>query len=114
MKIYQLHKYCGEGSNTSDKIIGSYMRKERAEEEKIKAENAEKLKLERSQKCEKCPFTNCSSTNPDYMMKKLLREHPDYCSDVNLYIIASYIECENYSVYPEEATFEVVEEEVEE
>ena len=36
MKIYQLHEYSGEYEDFSDRIIGSYLRKERAEEEKAK------------------------------------------------------------------------------
>ena len=38
MKIYQLHKYGGEFEEAYDYIIGSYFRKERAEEEKMKVE----------------------------------------------------------------------------
>lgn len=42
MKIYQLHEYGGEWEDRYDYIIGSYLRKERAEEEKVKAEKMEK------------------------------------------------------------------------
>ena len=114
MKIYQLHKYSGEYEDFSDRIIGSYLRKERAEEEKIKAENAEKLKIEHSRRCTNCPLIECSSTDPEYMIKKLLKEHPDFCPDVKLYDISSYIECENYRLHFDEATFEIKEVEVEE
>ena len=114
MKIYQLHKYSGEYEDFSDKIIGSYLRKERAEEEKLKAEKSEKMKIEHGHKCSNCPFIDCSSTDPEYMIKKLLREHPDYCSDAKLIADGSYIECENYHLYLDEATFEIKIEEVEE
>ena len=36
MKIYQLHKFGGEWEDSYDYIIGSYLRKERAEEETMK------------------------------------------------------------------------------
>lgn len=42
MIVYQLHKCGGEWEDSFDYIIGSYLRKERAEEEKIKAETEEK------------------------------------------------------------------------
>lgn len=114
MKIYQLHKYSGEYEDFSDKIIGSYLREERAIIEKNKAEQAEKLKVERGHRCVNCPFIDCSSTDPEYMIKKLLREHPDYCPDVKLFADSSYIECENYHLHLDEATFEIKTEEVEE
>ena len=44
MTIYQLHEYSGEWEDYRDRIIGSYLRKERAEEEKsheIYQQNAE-------------------------------------------------------------------------
>lgn len=41
MKIYQLHEYKGEWEDFRDIIIGSYLRKQRAEEELAKDEAEE-------------------------------------------------------------------------
>ena len=38
MTIYQIHEYNGEWDDFTDRIIGSYISKERAEEEKFKFE----------------------------------------------------------------------------
>ena len=48
MKIYQLHKHGGEWEDYRDVIIGSYLRKERAEEEKLKAEKEEEINRARA------------------------------------------------------------------
>lgn len=58
MKIYQLHTYGGEWEDSFDYIIGSYLRKERAEEEmeKAKLENDENRKLARH--CSNCPIVD--------------------------------------------------------
>ena len=56
MKIYQLHEYGGEWEDSYDYIIGSYLRKERAEEEKIKAEVKDNKLVEHSNRCWACPF----------------------------------------------------------
>ena len=57
MKIYQLHEYRrGAWENLRDWIVGSYLRKERAEEEKVRAEAQEKELIEHSKRCDRCPF----------------------------------------------------------
>ena len=58
MTIYQLHEYGGEWEDKYDYIIGSYLNKARAKEEKAKAEQAEVLRQEQSRKCAECPLCN--------------------------------------------------------
>ena len=50
MKIYQLHEYSGVWEDFHDYIRGSYLRKERAEKEKVKAEAEEKELAKKSKK----------------------------------------------------------------
>lgn len=110
MKIYQLHKYGGEWEDSFDIIIGSYLRKERAEEEKTKAEAEEDRLIERSKKCNHCPFIEYPCGN----LNNLLLKYPDYCSEAKLEGDEMGIYCENYYSHWDEATFEIEEIEVEE
>lgn len=110
MTIYQLHEYSSDYDYPHDYIIGSYLRKERAEEEKLKAEVANQKLIERSKKCNKCPFLIEDFANID----ELFNEHSDYCSEAKLEQGEYGIDCENYSVCWDENHFEVEEVEVEE
>jgi hypothetical protein len=56
MIIYQLHEYTGQWEDYCDYVVGSYLKKERAEKEKIKAQINEKELIEQSKKCVNCPF----------------------------------------------------------
>lgn len=112
MKIYQLHEYSGEWEDYRDRIIGSYLRKERAEEEMARAESKEKELLERGRKCANCPFLEFEDTWTD--VGKLLSEYPDYCQDAKLEDTEYGINCSNYYYKWDDATFDVVEVEVEE
>ena len=111
MKIYQLHEHSGEWEDYRDRVIGSYLRKERAEEEKLKAEKFESILRERSDKCNKCPIF---SLNPFLEINKLIREHGDYCDLMEVEESDYGPECMNYAVKWDYSTFEVVEVEVEE
>ncbi len=110
MKIYQLHKYGGEWEDSFDIIIGSYLRKERAEEEKAKVEAEENELIERCRKCNCCPFLEHLYANLDNLMAK----YSDYCSEAKLEDGEWGISCENYYSHWDEATFKIEEVEVEE
>lgn len=106
MKIYQLHEYSGEWEDYRDRIIGSYLRKERAEEEKAKAEAKEKELVEQSNKCDDCPYLyDAYITNEELL---------SYCSKAKLEEDDDDINCANYYSHWDEATFEIKEVEVEE
>ena len=53
--VYQIHKMSGEYEDYRDIIIGSYLRKERAEEVIKTLRDKEKERRERSLKCQNCP-----------------------------------------------------------
>ena len=111
MKIYQLHEYSGEYEDFRDRIIGSYLRKERVEEEKAKVEALEKDFREKSHKCACCPFLS-----EDFIdLNRLLSEHPNYCTESDFEDGEEYgIDCNNRYVHWAEATYQIKEVEVEE
>ena len=117
MKIYQLHEIGGSYEDSFDYIRGSYLKKERADEEKIKAEIEEEEAKEHSQRCEECPFywsdINGKSID-DLGLKNLLSKYPDYCNEVKLYRTEHGIDCENYYSKWDDSTFTIEEIEVEE
>ena len=108
MKIYQLHKYSGEWEDFRDHIIGSYLRKERAKEEKAKSEAREKELVEQSNKCDACPYLYDSYITNEKLLSyctKAKLEKNEYGDDMD---------CVNYSTHWDEATFKIEEVEVEE
>ena len=71
--IYQIHKMSGEYEDYSDTIIGSYLRKERAEEVIKTLRDEEKESRERALKCQNCPVHDY---NCDF--RSVINEH---CED---------------------------------
>ena len=110
MKIYQLHERGGEYEDYYDYIRGSYLKKERAEEEKFKAEQREKERIAQSDKCANCPFLDYEDQNID----ALLARNPDYCADAKITSGPFGFDCENYYLQFDESRFDIVEIEVEE
>ena len=111
MKIYQLHEYGGEYEDFRDYIIGSYLRKERAEEEKAKAEAEEQKIREQACRCSNCPFVGEKPAK----LKTLLAKHKGYCEIMKLDAFGKYgIVCENYFTHWDNMYFEIQEVEVEE
>ena len=106
MIIYQLHKIGGQWEDAYDYIIGSYLKKERAEEEKIKAEQEEQELRNQSEKCNECPYLY------DYFIgnEKLL----EYCPKAELKEYEDDINCKNYFQLWDESNFRIKEVEVEE
>lgn len=111
MKIYQLHEYTGAWEDFRDTIIGSYLRKERAEEELGKAKAKEEELRMQSGKCFECPFLEQDNEDLD----SLLSEHPSYCTKLKLSKTEyGIINCDNYYDHWDDATFSIKEVEVEE
>lgn len=110
MKIYQIHQYSGAWEYFRDDIVGSYLKKERAEEEKTNAELKEKQMIEHGLRCIKCPFLEKYSDN----INNLLSKYPDYCAEIELEEGKYGLNCKNYYAYWDESTFEIKEVEVEE
>lgn len=109
MTIYQLHECGGEYEDYYNRIIGTYLRKERAEEEKAKAEAKEKELVEHSRKCNHCPFLEF-----DLSMDELFSLYSEYCSEAELEEDKYGLECENYYSHWDESSFYISEVEVEE
>ena len=110
MIIYQLHEFSGQWEDFRDYIIGSYIRKERAEEEKYNAEIKEKELIEQSGKCFACPFIEDDNENLD----RLLSEYPNYCTKAKLNKTEyGIINCDNYYTHWDNSIFEIKEIEVE-
>lgn len=110
MKIYQLHKYGGEWEYY-DYTIGSYLRKERAEEEKFKAEVKEKELMAHGDRCNRCPFLD---DEPFADINKLKEKYFYYCDEAKLEADDYGINCENYFSKWDESSFRIEEVEVEE
>lgn len=110
MKIYQLHKFGGEWEDSYDYIIGSYLRKERAEEEKLKAEQKERELVEKSEKCNSCPFLDYPSDG----LNNLLSKYSYYCDKADLEESDYGVDCNNYYSLWDKSYFEIKEVEVEE
>lgn len=108
MKIYQLYKCGGDWEDSYESVIGSYFKKERAEEEKTKAEIEEKKLVEQSDKCNECPYLYDAYITNDKLLS--------YCSMANLKKNEhnNDIDCENYYEHWNNAFFEIKEVEVEE
>lgn len=111
MKIYQLHEYSGEWEDYRDYIIGSYLRKERAEEEKVKAKERELKLRKKHSKCVNCPFLDGDWEDKDELLKK----HMNYCGEVDLEDCRPFtMGCKNYFSKWDESSFKIKEVEVEE
>lgn len=108
MKIYQLHMYSGEYEDSYDHIVGSYLKRERAEEEKKRREATENKLFKIWQRCERCPFIG------EDFIKPLLAKYPDYCANHKLYEDEYGIDCDNRCYYHAREYFEIKEVEVEE
>ena len=111
MKIYQLHEYSGEYEDFTDRIIGSYLREDRAKEEKIKAEIKDRELVKHSKRCINCPFLE----EKDFSnLNNLLQKYFYYCDKAELLESKFGIDCENYYSKWDNSTFKIKEVEVEE
>ena len=110
MKIYQMHEYSGEWEDFRDIIVGSYLRKERAEEKWLEYELKEKELRKACARCGDCPFMWEDEENLD----TLIAQYSDYCSKKSLEKAGYSITCGNYTPYHDNATYKIIEVEVEE
>ena len=109
MKIYQLHKYGGEWEDYRDYIIGSYLHKERAEEEIIKVQDEEFQKQRLSKQCANCPYYT-DDIEDNQTLSDLMRQHCDHsdirCDD------DSELFCKNFYLHWTDNDFVIKEVEV--
>lgn len=85
MIIYQLHKTSGTYEDYIDCIIGSYMRPERAEEEKSKCEKELVFKNSRIRHCLNCPSLD-SWYEEDTDNDQLISQMNEYCDHSNIVV----------------------------
>ena len=102
MIIYQIYKY----KDFNNYVVGSFLNKARAEEEKTKLEMEENVLIAQSIKCGKCPYLYDS-----YLTNEELKS---YCDKADLHNYGYSVDCVNYYEHWDEATFEIKEVEVEE
>lgn len=107
MKIYQLHKHGGEWEDYRNIVIGSYLKKERAEEEKLKAEKEEKIKRQQAEKCAECPYN--SDIADESLMADLMRQ---YCNHSDISFDDGTIFCKAHRYHWYDAEFYIEEVEV--
>lgn len=83
MKIYQLHKYGGQWEDAYDHIIGSYLRKERAEEAMAEKHASDRREAEYAEHCAMCPYWNCEDESSVELRDKMLAycDHSDIHCD---------------------------------
>lgn len=110
MTIYQLHEYGGQWEDRFDYIIGSYLKKERAEAEKAKAEENELQLRKKHNKCTNCPFLD---EEWEYRYE-LLSEYANHCDEADLEEIPYGMDCKNYFSKWDDSYFKIEEVEVEE
>jgi hypothetical protein len=110
MTIYQLHECGGQWEDHFDYIRGSYLHKDRAEEEKLIAEKTEQELQECSKRCVNCPFLDEDFADKD----ELLKEYNDYCDEADLVKSGLFdsIDCNNYASKWDDVTFYIEEVEV--
>ena len=72
-KIYQIHEMSGEYEDYRDTIIGSYLRKEKAEEVIKTLQDEEEERRARALKCQNCPVHDYDCNN--YLVIS------EYCKD---------------------------------
>lgn len=111
MKIYQLHECGGQWEDGYDLIIGSYLRKERAEQEKVKVEEKLRKLMANAKRCRNCPFLEKDNMTE---VEDMLSYYDDYCSEMKLEDSPWGINCDNYCYIYEESDFYIKEVEVEE
>ena len=111
-KIYQIHKISGEYEYYQDIIVGSYLRKERAEEVIKTLRDEEDRRRARAIKCRECPVQD-----HDCDFRSVINE---YCEDFEEGRETAFGEdqlfCKNrYCSYPayDDAYYEIQEVEVE-
>lgn len=116
MKIYQIHEYGGEWEDYYDRIVTSYLLKEKAivEKERLEKREAELMK------CSSCPLYYCpQDCKLDCLKEKECREQAvrltkKYCDDFKPYNDDDdkRIQCENRYFKYDESSFRIEEVEV--
>lgn len=109
MKIYQIHELYGEYEDFTDRIVGSYFNRSKAEQEMNKLIQEENELREQSEKCDTCPYINRDGGDYDIMLTSMMKP----CELADLYCEDGYVDCKNYYTHWGDASFVLEEVEVE-
>jgi hypothetical protein len=110
MKIYQLHKYGGEWEEAYDYIIGSYLRKERAEEEMKNAKLQDEEDIQLARHCSNCPLADGWDLN-----NEVAKKCEKYCDKFKYVDLGDDgFDCDNYTTHWTDVHFRIEEVEVKE
>ena len=110
MTIYQLHEFGGAWEDKYDYIVGSYLSKAKAEEEKAKKERAEELSQQQSEKCGACPLCNYYCDDVEVVAAACTK----YCDQFSRNDCNGEIDCKNYHCQWDANMYRIEEVEVEE
>lgn len=118
MKIYQIHESSGMYDDYIERIVGSYLNKEKAIAKMEELKRINKKKLNQCDKCSECPIWEIDiSDTLNSIMKKCFK----HCRKARIkeeyswYYEKSYeYYCDNYQGYCEECDYTIEEVEVEE
>jgi hypothetical protein len=108
MKIYQLHECGGEWEDHFDRIIASYVSKDKAIEGKRISEELERQQREHHELCSNCPFIDEDLNN----LETILEDYKDYCDKAHFASDSDYIRCTNYFYKCDDISFYIQEIEV--
>ena len=111
MKIYQIHKYGGEWEDAYDYLVGSYLRKERAEEVMAEKQEENQRREEYVRHCNHCPYCDYFDQNDNKALADKMREYCDH-SDIKCDSDGELF-CDAGDFYSEEGYFRIEEVEVE-
>lgn len=104
MIIYQLHETSGEYEDYMDRIVGSYIRLERAKEEKMRYEKESAERILNFRHCMGCPYINEDLENEE-MIKHMNTycDHSKICCDENGEPL-----CANYTGWLDECNYYLI------
>jgi hypothetical protein len=110
MTIYQIHEYSGEYEDYRDRIVGSYLKKEKAMARKEELEHIEAERRIKYDHCSSCPLEDEDVVSDDFDV--VAKECSMYCRDAKIIEDRYGYYCENYCDYWDEATYDIKEIEV--
>lgn len=108
MKIYQIHEYGGEWEDSYDYIVGSYLLKEKAIDEKERLEKEEEYLRALIYKCRRCPLRHYIKSNIN--IEQYCNEYEPF--DINKHDSEEYDEndkCVNYYYHHESSWYKIEE-----
>lgn len=110
MKIYQVYQYDAMWGEY-DHIVGSYLKKERAEEVMAKCMAEDEEKHRQSLRCGACPLINAETVQET---EDAVKECSSNCKDFVIMKNGEEIDCENWVSYYDIPVYQIKEVEVEE